>query len=83
MVTGVIMVRKPVHEVRRGLIIARIWHKRTRSGIRHTVTVSRLFRIGDVWKESSRFHRNDLPLVRLVLDEAHTWIYRQPQTHNS
>ena len=69
------MPRKPIHEIRRGLINARIWQKRTRSGLRHTVTVARFFRNGDVWKESSRFGRDDIPLVRLVLDEAHTWIY--------
>lgn len=42
------MPRKPIHEVRRGLIKARVWQKRTRAGLRHTVTVNRLFRNGDV-----------------------------------
>ena len=69
------MPRRPVHEVRRGLIRVRIWQKRARSGVRHTVTVTRLFRNGDTWKESTRFGRDDIPLLRLVLDEAHTWIY--------
>ena len=77
------MPRQPVHEVRRGLIKARIWRKRTRSGLRHTVAVSRLFRNGDVWKESARFLRDDIPLLRLVLDEAYTWIYRQSQRTES
>ena len=70
------MPRQPIHELRRGLIKVRIWRKETRSGLRHTVAVTRLFRNGDVWKESSRFGRNDIPLIRLVLDEAHTWIFR-------
>lgn len=69
------MLRVPIYEVRRGLIVARIWRKRTRAGIRHTVTVVRLFRNGDLWKESSRFHRDDIPILRLVLNEAHTWIF--------
>ena len=68
---------RPVHEVRRGLICARIWRKKTRSGLRHTVAVIRLFRNGETWKESSRFGRDDLPLLRLVLDDAHTWIHQQ------
>ena len=68
------MPRKSTHEIRRGLIKVRIWRKRTRSGLRHTVAVTRLFRNGDVWKESARFGRDDIPLVRLVLDKAHTWI---------
>lgn len=66
---------KPIHEIRLGLIKARIWRKRTRSGMRHNVSVVRLYRNGDTWKESTRFGRDDVPLVRLVFDQAHTWIF--------
>jgi N6-adenosine-specific RNA methylase IME4 len=69
------MATKPAFELRRGLIKVRVWRKRTSSGLRHTVMVTRLYRNGDVWKESSRFGRDDIPLVRYVLDKAHTWIY--------
>jgi hypothetical protein len=65
----------PVHEIRVGMMKARIWQKRTRSGPRHTVSIVRLFRNGDVWKESSRFGRDDIPVLRLLLDKAHTWIF--------
>ena len=68
---------RPLHEIRIGLIKARIWRKRTRSGIRYTVSVVRLYRNGDVWKESTRFGRDDLPLVKLVIEKAHTWTLRQ------
>jgi hypothetical protein len=68
------MATQPVHEFRRGLIKVRIWRKKTRAGVRHSVTVVRLFRNGDAWKESTRFGRDDLPLMRYVLDAAHTWI---------
>ena len=64
----------PIHELRIGLIKARIWKKHTRSGVRHTVSVLRLFRNGDVWKESTRFGRDDLPTLRLVLDRAYGWL---------
>ena len=47
------------------------------------MAVSRLFRNGDVWKESSRFGRDDIPLLRLALDEAYTWIFRQSQRTES
>ena len=67
---------KPVHTLRRGLISVRIWRKRTKSGLRHTVTIARLFRNGDVWKESMRFGRDDIPLVRLLLDQAFIWIHQ-------
>lgn len=68
-----------VHEIRRGLLKVRIRFKQTRQGTRHTIVVTRLFRNGDCWKESSRFGRDDIPLLRLVLDEAQTWIFQQTQ----
>ncbi len=73
------MKTRPIHEIRRGLIKVRIWRKRTREGTRYTLTVTRLFRNGDLWKESTRFGRDDIPIMRLALDEAHTWIFRQSQ----
>ena len=68
------MAKQSIHELRRGRIKIRIWRKKTRSGIRHSVSIIRLFRNGDTWKESARFGRTDLPLVCLLLDEAHLWI---------
>ena len=67
----------PVHTIRYGLIKACIWRNQTKSGERHSVTIVRLYKNGDVWKESTRFGRDDIPLVRLLLDEAHTWIHLQ------
>lgn len=66
----------PVFEVRRGAIKVRVFRKKTRSGTRHSSSVTRLQRDGDVWRESSRFGRDDLPLLRLVLDEAYAWILK-------
>jgi hypothetical protein len=73
------MTTRPIHEIRRGLIKVYIWRKRTRDGLRHTVSVTRLFRNGDLWKESTRFGRDDIPLMRAVLDEAHTWLYQNSE----
>lgn len=70
------MPAKPAIELRRGLIKVRVWRKSTKSGLRHTVTIARLFKDGDVWKESMRFGRDDIPLVRLLLDRAYVWIYQ-------
>lgn len=69
------MPRTPVYEVRRGLIVVRVWRSRPRSGLRHTVTIVRLFRNGDTWKESTRFGRDDIPLIHIALDEAYEWIF--------
>jgi hypothetical protein len=68
---------RPVHKIRLGLIKASVWQKRTHSGRQFSVSVVRLYRNGDVWKQSSRFGRDDLPVVRLVLDQAHTWVFRR------
>jgi len=66
---------QPVHTIRYGMIKASIWKNQTKSGDRHSVSVVRLYRNGDLWKESTRFGRDDLQLVAKVSDLAHTWIH--------
>lgn len=73
------MSKQPVHEIRFGLIKAAVWENLTKHGPRHTVSVCRLFKNGSDWKESTRFGRDDLPVLAKVADCAHTWIYRQAQ----
>jgi len=67
----------PAHTIRYGLIKACIWRNQTKAGERHSVSIVRLYKNGDVWKESTRFGRDDLPLIAKVSDQAHTWIYQQ------
>ena len=69
---------RPVHEVRLGRIRAAIWKNTTENGSRFNVTVARLYKDGDNWKDSSSFGREDLPLVQKVLNIAHTWCYENP-----
>ncbi|MEZ6131316.1 MAG: hypothetical protein DWQ35_16100 [Planctomycetota bacterium] len=71
------MSKPPSHTIRFGLIKASIWQNHTRNGDRHSVTIVRLYKNGDSWVESTRFGRDDLPLVAKVSDLAHTWIYEQ------
>lgn len=61
--------------IRLGLIKCQIFLRKTSSGDRHNVTVSRMFRNGEQWQESKMFGRDDLLLVAKILDLAHTWIY--------
>ena len=70
---------QPVHEVRIKAIKAAIWENQTESGIRHNVTVSRLYKDGDAWKSADSFGRDDLLVLAKVLDHAHTWICSQKQ----
>lgn len=71
------MAKQPAHEIRFGLIKALIWHNQTKAGDRYNVTLTRLFKNGDLWSESSHFGRDDLPLVAKAVDHAHTWIFQQ------
>lgn len=68
---------RPIHEIRFGRIKAAIWENETQNGTRHNVTVSRLYKDGDDWKDSTSFGRDDLPLVAKVVDQAHSWIFHQ------
>jgi hypothetical protein len=68
---------RPVHEVRLGRIRAAVWENGTQNGTRHNVTLSRLYKDGDDWKDSTSFGRDDLPLVAKVADMAHSWIFEQ------
>jgi len=56
------MKTKLVHEIRQGLLVVRI---------------RRANKNGDLWHESTRLGRDDLPFVRFLLDEAHTWMIQQ------
>lgn len=66
---------RPVHEFRMGRIKAAIWENETQNGTRHNVTVSRIYKDGNTWKDSTSFGRDDLPLLIKVLDQAHDWIF--------
>lgn len=73
---------KPVHEVRLGRIKAAVWENNTSNGVRHNVTILRIYREGEQWKTSDSFGRDDLPLVTKVADLAHSWIYEHGQKSN-
>ena len=68
---------KPVHEIRLAAIRASIWENETSAGTRHNVTMSRLYKDGEKWKDTTSFGRDDLLLVGKVADLAHTWIHEQ------
>lgn len=69
--------QKPAHEIRLGRIKATIWENETEQGTRYNVTVNRLYKDGDEWKQTASFGREDLPLVAKVVDMAHSWTYEQ------
>lgn len=75
--------RAPAHQVRLGRIKATIWENATEHGVRHNVSIARIYKDGEHWKESSYFGRDDLPLVLKVADLAHSWIYEHCGSHRA
>lgn len=65
---------KPVHDIRLGTIKAAIWANSTPKGTRYSVTLTRLYKVGEDWKYSDSFGRDDLPLLEKVASQAHLWI---------
>lgn len=73
---------KPAHEIRLGRIKATIWANETENGTRYNVTFTRLYKDGDLWKDSDSFGRDDLPLMAKLADRAHSWIFDEAQVAN-
>lgn len=67
--------QKPAHEIRVGTIKASIWANQSqKTGTWYCVTFQRSYKIGDVWKRTSGFGINDLPVVSKLADKAALWI---------
>lgn len=69
------MKRLPVHTIRMGHIRACIWRHKTLHGIYHRVSISKIYKYGDRWRESAQFGANDLGLAAKVLELSQEWIY--------
>ncbi len=67
--------KPPIQEVRIGRIKGLVWENETRNGARCSVTIVRLYKEGDEWRETTSFDRDDLPLVMKVADKCHDFIY--------
>ena len=71
---------RPFHEIRHRRIRAAIWRNETAKGPMYNVTVSRSFRQGEQWKDSSSFPFDDLMTVAKALYDAHSFISAQHAT---
>lgn len=67
---------EPIHVIRFGLIKGEIFVRRSPSGDRFNVIITRLFRNGDSWSESKQFGRDDLLVVAKIADLAHSYIFQ-------
>jgi len=67
---------RPIHEIRLGRVVAAIWENRTEQGhLIYNVTIGRIYKQDEQWRETQSFGRDDLPLAIKVLDQCHTWIF--------
>lgn len=72
------MSQKPVHEIRLGRIRAAIWANHFNGqGTAFTTTITRSYKDGNVWSNSTSFFRDDLPIVAKIADMAYAWIWSQ------
>jgi len=72
------MSQKPVHEIRLGRIRAAIWANYfDGQGMAFTTTITRSYKDGNVWSNSTSFFRDDLPIVAKIADMAYAWIWSQ------
>ena len=72
--------KKPVHELRLGLIKAAIWENTVGDNLLYNVTFARIYKKEAEWKASDAFGRDDLLALAKVADQAHSWICTATQT---
>lgn len=66
---------RPIKTVRAGNVRAAIWaNYGDDDRVYHSVSVTRSYRDGDTWKDSTVFGRDDLPKVELVTRKAFEFI---------
>lgn len=65
---------KPAHQERLGNVKAVVWKNKTSFGDMYSVTVARIYKSGEEWKESHSFGKDELLVLAKVIDRAHTWI---------
>lgn len=68
---------RPIHVVRFGRIKAVVWLNQIATGSIHNVTVSRSYKKGEEWHETSSFGYEDLLTLAKAVNAAHSWIHGQ------
>jgi hypothetical protein len=69
-------INKPVHEIRLGSVRAAIWANITQNGVRHSVTISRSYRVGNDWKKTNSYGKEDLLALEKITELAQKWLYK-------
>lgn len=69
--------QKPVWTHRIEEIRVAVWANQSNGGVWMNATITRTYKDGDQWKDTTTFRRRDLPIVRVLSDMAHDWICKQ------
>lgn len=75
---------RPIKTIKAGNVRAAIWANQGNDESRtfHTVTVTRSFKDGDEWRESTSFGRDDLPKLELVTRKAFEFIHLKAESRD-
>jgi len=68
---------KPVYRLRYGNVVASVWANSTMEGYFFDSTFTRLYKHGELWRESTSFDDRDLPNLAKAAADVHTWIHQQ------
>ena len=68
------MKNKPAHEIKVGGIRATIWLNEANGKSHYSVTVSRIYKAGDEFKQTTSFSRSVLPKLNEAILKAEQWI---------
>jgi hypothetical protein len=75
-----IIMSKPAHKIRIGVLQVTIWRNTGEKGNWYSVIPSRGYKQGDdTWKETDSLGFDDLLTMAKLFDLAHTWIMHQQQ----
>jgi hypothetical protein len=75
-----IIMSKPAHKIRIGVLQVTIWRNHSEKGNWYSVIPARGYKAGDdAWKETDSLNFDDLLTMGKLLDQAHTWIMHQQQ----
>lgn len=69
--------KKPAHTVKLGSVRAAIWENEGKNGTWFNVTIGRVYKEGEEFKESASFTKDELILVRLASEQAEEWLAKQ------
>lgn len=72
------MGRKPAHEFKLGKIKAAVWANEAENNeVWFNVTLTRSYKHGDTWKDTTSMGRDDLPIAIKAMEMAYNWIWRK------